>query len=261
MNARQLKRLRDAIVLVRQHFAGFDAKRGYALTPKKLAKLTPTRQKKLKQRVRELRREQSRPYKVVKAPRDAAARRALYKHTGAEKVRGRKTFIVHTAKPETTTIQLVGTKSRKRVREVRKVAGAEIEQQYFYFADYTKKLPRTMKDIRRVAAKMLKDMPPGYYVMLSKEFGHISVNMYRDELLGELERNWLKYDVAPDWKSADPRDRKESRRLAESLIGFAFVSTTRAGARRASAQRLSLRQRMQKASDSGKSIFRRKRRQ
>lgn len=261
LSSRQVSRLRASIKVVRQHFTGFDPKHGYSLSSAKLAKLTPARQKKLQYRARELRRELAAPHKVVKVPRNIAARRALYKHTGAEKVRGRKTFVVHTARPENTEIKIVGTKGRKRIREVRKVAGAEVEQQYFYFADYSKRQPRTMKEISRLTKRILKDMPPGRYVFLSKEFGHISTAMDRDDLLEQLRIKWHKYDFEPDHLSDDVAERKDSRGMAESLIGFSFVATTVAGSRREYAQRLSRRQRMRVAAHSGKSVFRRKGRQ
>lgn len=259
LTKRQVNRLRASIKVVRQHFTGFDAKRGYSLSPAKLAKLTPKRLEKLKEHARQLRREMATPHKIVH-PRDRAATEALYAHTGAKRIKGRKKFVVHTAKPDTTTIEMVGTKKKKRVREVRKVAGARVEQQYFYFANYGRGTPRSMVSIRKRAAKMLKDMPPGYYVMKSKDYGNISVAMHRDELLEKIEADWLKYDAAPQKTSRDLAKRKDSRGLPEDLIGFTLVALTEDGSRREYAQRFSMRQRMLVAAKSGKSVFRRKRR-
>lgn len=237
LTRKQSQKLRADLKLVRAHFRGFEARNGYRLTGRKIpaAKL-----RKLQVRARELRREMSQPYKVVR-PRTKAATAALYRHTRAQRVKGRKSFLVHVAKPENTTIEIVGRKV-KRVREVRRVVGARVEQQHFYFADYGP-APKTMRAIERLARKMLPDMPRGRYVFSSGVYGDIGTSFDRDDLLYELRERWSIYDAAPSPETA----MRESRGLAATLVGFRFVATTAEGARRQYAQRLSRRLRYQMA--------------
>lgn len=243
---RTIKTRRADILELRRYFSGFDAKAGYSLRPNKLAKLSAARLKKLKVRARELHREKSQPYKVVR-PRSVKSRRALYAHTRAEKVRGRKAFLVHVPKPDTTRIEIVG-KKKKRVREVRRVKGARVVEQYFYFADYSKREPKTMAAIERVTRTMLKDMPRGRYVFMSGVYGDIGTSMDRDDLLDELQQRWMIYDAPPDPFAGI----RESRGLAATLVGFRFVSTTEEGAARKYAQRLSRRLRYRMAGKRGR---------
>lgn len=235
---KQLKKLRDDVSLLRQHYKGFEARDGYSMQPGKLARLTPGRLNKLKLLARETHRELSQPY-VVKRARSKKSKAALYKHTRAVKVKGRKTFLVHVPKPETTQVEVVGTK-RKRVREVRKVKGGRVEEQFFYFADYAKRAPKTMAQILRITERMLKDMPRGQYVMLSSTYGHIGTGMDRRLLLQAIETDWLGYDAAPDPRAG----RKESRGLAATLIGYKLVATTADGSRREYEERLTRRMRV-----------------
>ena len=251
----QTRYLHDAVVELRRHFKGFEARDGYSLKSGALARLPLGRYEKIRRLALELRRELASPHKVVR-PRSAKSKSVLYKHTRALMVKGRKSFIVHVPRPETTRVKVVG-KKKKRVSETRFVRGGRVETDYFYFADYARRAPRTIEEILRLTEKMLKDMPRGHYVMLSSQHGYIGAGMDKRLLLRAIEVDWLGYDAAPDPYSGV----RDSRGLAETLIGFTRVASTADGARREYQERQSLRDRMKAAQRKGESraIARRKR--
>ena len=242
---RELKYLHDAIIDLRRFYSGFKARDGFSLKPRTLARMPLARYERIRSLAIDLRRELSQPHKVVR-PRSRASKSALASHTGQVDSK-RKTFIVHTADPDTTTIKIVGTRKKKQVQEVTTVEGGRFTQRHFYFRDYTKRRIKTMVDILAVAERMIKQMPPGQYVFISSLYGEIGTNMDRRLLLAAIERNWLAYDAAPDMRSGRP----DNRGLAQTLLGFKLIATTPDGGRRSLEERYTRRERMIQAKQAG----------
>ena len=230
--------IRDSVKLIRKFYDGFDAGKGYNLSLGSIQRMTPKKIARIREKARQIRVEQSAAHVVVR-PRTRTAKLALEKHTAAPKERGRKAFIVHVPNEKTTA--RVETKGGvARVVEVSKKTGAASKREYFYFSDYGKREPKTMKGVFRMAEKIIDDIPDGLYVMVSRDYGFIGAPMFKSQLLREIERNWSAYDkFAPA--------QKDSRGLASSLIGFARVSTTLEGAEKEYNDRLTRRMKYQRA--------------
>lgn len=214
--------LKDSVRLIRKFYKGFDAKHGYSLRQSNIASFSNKKIERIRKLARQLRVETSSTY-VVLRPRTKAQFAAVEKHTGAPRERGRKAYVVHVPNKKTSA-KIKTRKGVTSVVEVTKRTGAEARREYFYFKDYRPKTrPQTMKGIIARAKKMLKDMPPGFYTMVSRDYGNIGAAMHRDKLLEELDRTWLDYDRFKP-------DQKDSRGLASSIVGFCRVSTTIEGA-------------------------------
>ena len=219
---REIEYLKAAIRDMRKLAKGYEAKDGYTLHRQDLTRLSGRKLAYLKGNVQMFRREMSQPHKIVR-PRTAAQRKALDTHTGAKRVKGRKVYVVHVEKPETTDIKIETPKGKPpRVVEKRKFGAVTRTAKFFYFTDYTRngERPATMAQIEKLLPKMLADMPAGNYVFVSSNYGNISTWMDRDVLLRAIRRDWMAYDKRP--RSSEERD---SRGLAETLVGFRFVGT------------------------------------
>ena len=215
--------IRESVKELRQFYTGFEARDGFSLRLDNLRRMSRKRYDRIRRMARQIRIEKSAAH-VILAPRTPAERAALVKHTGAPAERNRKAWVVHVPNDRTTVV-LRTRKGVTRVVEVSKKSGAASKREYFYFTDYRRggRRPKTMQAIYDTTKRMLNDMPEGLYLFVSRDFGFIASAMYKSEILREIERNWLIYD-----KFAI--DRPDSRGLAESLIGFARISTTFEGA-------------------------------
>ena len=229
---KQIAYIRDGIKKVRKLYKGFESKDGYNLTDASIARMHSAKMKKVAPLIRQTNIELASPHKIVFA-RTKARADALYKHTRQKQIKGRKAFVVHVSKPDTTKIVVQvsskqkGAGKKKQVSTVREIVGGSFTETFFYFADYLKKgedLPETIRRVISIAKRMLKDMPRGYYVMLSGDHGNIGAPMLRSKLLDALEVDWLSYDKVPG------RGRDGDRGLAGNLIGFKFISTNFEGA-------------------------------
>lgn len=225
--------LKDSIKLLRRFATGYEAKNGYAL--RDVIHLTGARLAKVKKLAAQIREEQASDHVEV-AGRTKARIDALARYTG-QKQKGRKRFIVHTPHPETTKVKLIRQKGKRPpVVEVQeKVKGGTLAGRFFLLSDYSKREPTTFKQISRIAAKMVKAMPKGYYVIVTSNHGNIGVPIERDRLLHVLESNYHAYDILGKFK-------KDDRGLAEVITGFKLVSFTVEGAQREYKTRLTRRQ-------------------
>lgn len=247
---RELKSTRDSIVKLRSLYSGFEARDGYSLKPEKLARLPPQRLSKIKSRIRQYHVETSMPYKLVR-PRSIAAYDALTRHTGAKRVKGRKAFVVHVAKPETTRVKVIIHKpTRKRktpratVQITRKLKGARSIDRTYFFRDYSRRKIRSMADIADAVRRMVAELPRGYYCMISSDYGVISTPMPRDRLIEQVELEWSQYDV-----------RGHDRGLAATLLGIKRVAMIGDEADREYEQRLTMRQQMMAARQRGRERY------
>jgi hypothetical protein len=217
--------LKESVKLLRKFYKGFDAKAGYSLKPQNIVRLGDRKTDEIRELARQLRKEQASNYVIVR-PKSKRSKEALYKHTGASVSKKRKAFVVHVPDDKRSTVKVELPKNKKkpaRVVEVTKRTGAESKRKYFYFADYEDEPPMTIEEIIDITRAMLPDMPKGYYAFVSKDYGYIAAPMFRNLLIRELTSQWLDYDrIRPG--------AKDNRGLAESLVGYALVSTKLEGA-------------------------------
>ena len=227
----ELAYLRQAVIDMRRLATGYEARDGFSLKRSELARLGALQLAKLKGNVQMFRREMSQPHIKVRA-RTKAQREALDQHTGAKNVVGRKFYIVHVEKPETTKIKIeVPKRGFPRVVEQRKFGAVTRTAKYFYFDDYGPK-PVTFSDVAKIVPKMLEDMPEGHYVFVSSNYGAISTWMEKSVILRAIRSDWMGYD-----KFKRGREDRDSRGLAETLVGFKFVGTSEREADRESDER------------------------
>jgi hypothetical protein len=228
--------IKESVKLLRKFYKGFDAQSGYNLRTSSIAALDKRKIDRIRERARQLRVEMSAAHTIVR-PRTKGERKAVEKHTGAPADAKRKAYVVHVPNDK-TTVKIKTKAGQTRVVETTIRSGAESHREYFYFADYRKTQPKTIKAIITLARKMLGDMPEGLYVFVSRDYGYIGAPMPKNQLLLEMERSWLGYDKLP---GLDTPYRKDSRGLASSLIGFARVSTTIEGAQKEYTDRITRR--------------------
>jgi hypothetical protein len=238
--------LADSIKLIRRFVKGFEASNGYDL--KQVSHLNPAREEKVRRYAYQLRQEIASPHIEI-VPRTSAARLAIEKHTGQSNIPGRKRFIIHTNRPETTKARVIyktvtGREARGRKRKIKtasleleqKVKGGTLHDRYFYFPEK----PKTFNHIVKMTRKMLKSMPKGYYALQSSGHGTIGRSIPSELLIEELQDRYLGYD------QFNIQSTKDDRGLAESLTGFKLISFTVKGADREYSERLSTRLQMQK---------------
>ena len=246
--AHEIRYLTDAIRQLRTFYRGFEARDGYALKPVTVARLSNALRDRITKMAKHLRRELASAHVIVR-PRTTKSARALDKHTGSKPDGRRKLYVVHVEKPEVTRIRIQRGKKKSspaHVQEVRKIKGGRFEARYFYFADYAKQMPVTMDGIYKIAERMLIDMPPGHYVMVSSEHGFIGTPMHKNLLLTQIVEEWSQYE----------KYGQTGQGLARSLIGFRMVATTEDGARREYRERTTLRGHMQLLRDRAKARLR-----
>ena len=247
--------LKESIRIARKYVAGFEAKDGYDLT--KVARLNPAKLAKLRRVAPRIRQAIASPF-VAYRPRSKGARRALQRHTGLDDVPGLKVFPVHVPKPERAKVRVKGRKY-KSLEITETIKGRQHHDRFFYLSDYLKgeavrvdkrgrksvrkyndRPPETFEDILRVAKRMIAHMPKGYYVVETSSHGTIGIHMPRSELLSELRSRYLGYDTLKPGG-------KDSRGLAETVIGFRLVSSNLEFANREYNERLTNRVRLQRA--------------
>lgn len=224
--------LKESLKLARRYFDGFEAQDGYSL--REITQLSGARLKKLRKYAAQVRQEQAGDH-VEKLARDKAQRKVLATYTGQSHLKGRKRFIVHTPHPATTKVKIVKRKGRKQpaVEVQEKVRGGTLADRFFHIGDYRKKPAVTFKQIEQTVKKMLKDMPDGYYVMVTSNHGHIGAPIPRNMILRELSQSYFAYDVLRKYEKRDGNvGRKDDRGLAETVTGFKLVSFTEEGADR-----------------------------
>lgn len=255
--------LKDDIKLLRKYARGFEAKDGYDLH--RVVFIPDTKIQKLRYYAKILRREQSQGEEVTKVyrPRSARSVRAMETYTRQTDIPKRKAYRVPVQDVKTHTVKVITRKhvikdKRGRKIKVKKAAvrvthrfkGGRSEQDSFFFADYTNTLPVTFDEMEALIKAMLPHLPKGAYVFISNVYGNISVLMDRDEILNEIAAKWMAYDRMPDGETY-----KDSRGLAETIIGLRRTGSTLEGAMREYHKRLTRRSVMrdyQQAQKSGR---------
>jgi len=238
--------LKDSIKLLRKYVKGLEASDGYDLN--NVSRLLPGHEDKVRRYAYQIRQELASPHIEI-VPRTPAAIRAVKQHTGQGNIPNRKRFIVHTNKPDTTSVKIVyktvtqkDARGRKRrvtqaqLELTQQVKGGKIQDRFFYFPQS----PRSFDHIVKMTRKMLKFMPKGYYALQSSNHGTIGRSIPSELLIEELQDRYLGYD------KFGIQSNKDDRGLAETLTGFKLISFTVKGADREYSERLSTRLQMQK---------------
>lgn len=254
--------LKEAIRTARKYVHGFEARDGFTL--RDITQLRGPKLGRLRRTVGILRQEEAQPH-VTKVVHSTRQKKALESHTGQRDIPGRFRYIVYTDHPAETTVHIHTPKKRKtkrapkltpeqealpedereftgkaprkpRVEVAMKLPGGTTREEYFYVEDYLGEPPETFKDIKRSLKKMLKDMPKGYYVLVTSNHGNIGVPAQRGNLLKMLDTDYLHYDKVPAGAAS-----KDDRGLAGVIVGFKLVSFTKEGADREYTERLTRR--------------------
>jgi hypothetical protein len=214
--------LKESIKLLRRFVAGFEAADGYDLND--LAYIPEYRLKRVRQYAPIIRKEISgeterqKYYKVVR-PRTRKGREALEKFTGQRDIPRRKGFVVHIEDSNaqvslvSKTVKVHGRKIKQENVEVVQHRGRMvIYQRFFRFPEP----PATFADVIDMTRKMLRFMPRGWYVIETSNYGAIHAPIRKEFLLKELQDRFLVYDVLPETG-------KDSRGLAETVVGYRLV--------------------------------------
>lgn len=266
--------LAESIKLLRKYAHGFEAGSGFDL--RDVANIRGPRLARLRKFAGIIRQELAQPHvtKVVRTPRERRAiqshtgqrdipgrfRYIVYtdhpKETEVHIVTPRKRKPAKkkkakAAKRERRTIEFedetpeipedeqdyTGPALRKpRVEVAMKLPGGITREEFFYCEDYLDEPPETFKDVKRALKKMLKDMPKGYYVLVTSNHGNIGVPAQRGNLLRMIDSDYMAYDKVPQGASS-----KDNRGLATVIVGFKLVSFTKEGADREYKERLTRR--------------------
>lgn len=249
--------LRDSIKLMRKFAHGYTPEDGFDLNQlayipesrlKKVRAYAPIIRKQTSATTEDERGREQRFYKVVR-PRSTRGRHAVEQFTGQTEVPDRKAWTVPVRDPKRDTVQLVrkevvvrDARGRRRhvvkeqVEVTEKRGRTLIHTRYFRFDE----TPLTFDDVIAMTRAMLPHMPKGWYVIETSNFGAISVPMRKDLILRELQSRFLVYDHVPE------RGQKDSRGLAETVIGFKLVSTRAEDADREYDERLTRREEAQR---------------
>lgn len=202
-------RLRESVALLRKHLTGFSGADGYDLRnmdrwPVKKIRAIHARAAKLHELLLT-------PHDLVKAT-TKKGRKNLRQFTG-QNIRGAKHFVVH--KP--------ADNFRVRLRD----GNVEIEgkfkgrvitrSQFFLFP----RRPRYPKELVAMTRRMLKEMPPGFYTVITAAHGDTGEPFDRDQIINRLNEYLAAYEVDAAGKPTG---------FSEALIGYRFMSTTLRGA-------------------------------
>lgn len=259
---------RESIKLLRKYVKGFTAADGYDLN--KLIFIPQDRLARIRKYAPIIRRQtgqetdKERGYKLFR-PRSRRSDTAIRTFTGQTDIPRRTAFIVFTDKPDKTQIKTVTRKhvvidKRGRKHKVAKTSvritedfkGGRTESDYFLFADYGEPNFVLFEDMKATIKTMLPHMPKGWYVFTSSEYGRIAAPMRKEQILSELEQQWMQYDVI------DPRGRRDNRGLAQTITGFKLIASTLDGAQREYNARLSRAEKAARWRSQRKAIDRRK---
>ena len=245
---KEIAYIADSIRLLRRFFKGYESADGFSLKPGDIQRIPASEIKKIRLKAAQLRREMSSSH-VIADPKNEKQMAALYTHTGAKKDKKRKAFVVHVADPDRTVITIEPGEDGRPAQVVEETLlskRAKVRHQFFYFKDYARRQPRTIDEVLTLLDHMLPDMPDGYYVFVSRDYGNIAAPMPRNLLKREIADMWLAYDKIPG------RSDKDNRGLAQSLIGFSYVSKEIDGADEEYNQRLSRARQYQKERERAK---------
>lgn len=216
--ASEIEYLKDSVRLLRRFADGWTAADGYDLHY--VTSWNAAKAAKVRKYAAILRREISQEsYRIVR-PRSARSRKALRLETGQTAVPKRRAFVVHVphanqrVRVVTTSRKIKGKIVKKSNVEIRDRVGKQIYRNRFFRFE---RQPFTFDDIIRETRKMLKFMPRGWYVIQTSNYQSIGVPIRKDDLLSELQSRYVIYDKLPE------SGEKDSRGLAETVIGFMLI--------------------------------------
>ena len=202
-------RLRDSVALLRKHLTGYAGADGYDL--RDIARWPMKKIRAVNARAAKLHELLLTPHDLVKAT-TKKGRKNLRQFTG-QHIRGAKHFIVH--KP--------ADNFRVRLRD----GNVEIEgkfkgrvitrSQFFLFP----RRPRYPKELVAMTRRLLKEMPPGFYTLITAAHGDTGEPFDRDQVINRLSEYLAAYET-------DAAGRPTG--FSEALVGFRFMSTTLRGA-------------------------------
>lgn len=202
-------RLKERVQLIRKHVRGFESSDGFDLrqsktwSVKKILKIT-----RLSSKLKEL---LLVPHDIKKAT-TKKARKNLIQFT-QQRIRGAKHFIVH--KPaDNFRVKL----SNGNVEIEGRFAGRVITRSQFFLFP---RRPRYPNELVRMARKLLKEMPTGFYTVLTAAHGDTGEPFEREQLINRLQEYLAAYEVDA---AGEPTG------FSEALIGFRYMATTLRGA-------------------------------
>lgn len=199
----------DAIKTLRKHIYGYEARDGYGV--KDIDHFSTSERHRLIQRAASLTEMTNAPHDLIKAT-SKKARKNLQVFT-KQSIRNAKHFIVH--KPTDS--------AKVRIRDgyvdISGQFGKRVfsRSQFFLFP----RRPRYPKELVAMARKLLKDMPQGFYSVITAAHGDTGEPFERDELINRLNTYLADYIVD---------EYNQPTGFAEALVGFRFMSTTLDGA-------------------------------
>lgn len=203
------QKLKSALKTVRKHVHGYDTRDGYRVSD--LTRLPAKTRKRLLKRAQTLKELEATPHDLVQA-RTPKARRSLLQFT-RQRIRGAKHFIVH--KPwDNYRVSIRDGHVSVRGAFPGRVA---TESRYFLFP----KRPKTPDEVKEFAANLLKEMPNGFYVILTGLLGDTGEPVEKGMLLKRLGEYLSQYSYKGQTDV--------STGFAEAVIGFRFMSSRLAG--------------------------------
>ncbi len=162
---RRVRLLKDraAVKLLREHYKGYEAKAGYSLDLKKLAKLPDSKKRSLRKKAAKTAQLLATPHVIVPA-RSKKQAKILRKETG-QRAKGLKHYIVHVPDPERSRAAIVDGK----LQITTEYPGAvKFEERFFRFP----RRARSPDDMLVMLDKMLPNMPDtGEFIMQTDTYG------------------------------------------------------------------------------------------
>lgn len=202
-------RLREAITLLRKHVTGYASKDGFDLS--KLETWDYNKRYRVIRRAEKIHELLLTPHDTIKA-RTKKEKENLFKFTG-QRIRGAKHFIVH--KPADNF--KVGLRDGYVTIDGKFGGRVITRNQFFLFP----RRPRYPKELVAMSRRMLKEMPDGFYSILTSAHGDTGEPVERDKLIEQLNVYLAAYEVNSEGASTG---------FSEVLLGFRFMETTLDGA-------------------------------
>lgn len=249
----EVEYIKDSIRVARRYFPGFDAENGWDL--RKINKIPLREIEKVKAIRRDYTQMANEPHQIVR-PKTKAAKAALVDYTGQSPKQ--KAYIVMKGKDAKVKLVKKTTKQKKgkpvtstSVEVTRKVDGGTIKERTFLFKDFIKKPVFTYEQAEAALKKMVKHLPKGHYVIVSRLHGNIVNHATKDKLIDHFESNFYRY------KSLEPNG-KDSRGIFQDLVGVRLTGFTQDDANREYVERTSRRAQMRRNNEALRSRKRRR---
>lgn len=200
---------REAVELLRRHVHGYESSDGYDL--RRLEYIDPKSRRRLASRAAKLRELTASPYDTVKA-RTKKERKNLHQFTG-QRIRRAKHYIVH--KPaDNFKAHLVDG----HVEIEGSFPGEVVSRSRFFLFP---RRPRYPKELVAMARRLQKEMPDGFYTVLTAAHGDTGEPFERDQIINRLNEYLAAYEVDAEGNPTG---------FSEALLGFRYMSTTLKGA-------------------------------